>query len=55
VQVSKGDADPTAYELLDVAYLERCRRSRGWALVRYDLGIARATLAIILRREGLRF
>jgi lipopolysaccharide/colanic/teichoic acid biosynthesis glycosyltransferase len=55
VQVSKGNADPTAYEMLDIAYLERCRRSRGWTLVRYDLGIARATLAIILRREGLRF
>ena len=52
-QVSKGKG--LSYEELDLEYVDRCSRSSGPALVWYDLGILRQTVATMLRREGLRF
>ncbi len=47
--------DPAIVERLDVEYVERCRRSTGWQLVRYDLGILRKTLGLVIRGQGLEF
>jgi lipopolysaccharide/colanic/teichoic acid biosynthesis glycosyltransferase len=47
--------DPASVERLDVEYVERCRTSSGRQLLRYDLGILRRTIGLVLRGEGLRF
>jgi lipopolysaccharide/colanic/teichoic acid biosynthesis glycosyltransferase len=52
-QVSKGL--DVSFEQLDLEYVDRCRRSSGAALARYDLRILCRTLATMLRGEGLRF
>jgi len=52
-QVAKGL--DVSFEQLDLEYVDRCRRSSGPALARYDVGILYRTLATLLRREGLRF
>ena len=52
-QVSKGQ--DVSFERLDLEYVERCRRSTGLQLLRYDLGILRRTVATLLRGEGLRY
>jgi lipopolysaccharide/colanic/teichoic acid biosynthesis glycosyltransferase len=52
-QVTKGAGIP--YEELDCAYVERCSRLSGLALVRYDLQILRRTLAVVRRGEGLNY
>jgi lipopolysaccharide/colanic/teichoic acid biosynthesis glycosyltransferase len=52
-QVSKGQ--DVKFEDLDVAYVERCERSSGLELLRYDLGILWQTARTLLRGEGLRF
>jgi len=52
-QVSKGKE--VSFEELDLDYVERCSRSTGVQLLRYDLGILRRTVATLLRGEGLRY
>ncbi len=51
-QVAKGT--DARFEELDLDYVDRCRRSRGPELFRYDLGILRRTVSTLLRGEGLR-
>jgi exopolysaccharide production protein ExoY len=52
-QVTKGSG--LRFADLDLGYVEKLRRLRGLALVRYDLEILWATLRVILRREGLSY
>jgi lipopolysaccharide/colanic/teichoic acid biosynthesis glycosyltransferase len=52
-QVTKGEGVP--YENLDLGYVERCRTSNGWALVRYDFKIMLRTIGVIARGEGLNY
>ena len=52
-QVSKGQ--DVTFERLDLDYVERCRRSTGLQLLRYDLGILRRSVTTLLRGEGLRY
>jgi lipopolysaccharide/colanic/teichoic acid biosynthesis glycosyltransferase len=47
--------DPASVERLDLGYFERCRTSSSWQLVRYDLGILRQTLGLVMRGQGLEF
>jgi lipopolysaccharide/colanic/teichoic acid biosynthesis glycosyltransferase len=53
-QTQKG-VPGARYSDLDLAYVEACRTWPTRRLVRYDLGILRATLGVLLRREGLRY
>ncbi len=52
-QVAKGLG--ISFERLDLDYIERCHRSTGLQLLRYDLGLLRRTAATLLRGEGLRY
>jgi len=52
-QVSKGRG--TSFEDLDRAYVEALDRAGAWAIVRYDLGILRRTVATMVRGEGLEY
>lgn len=52
-QVTKGSG--LRFADLDLGYVEKLRRLRGLALVRYDLEILWATVRVILRREGLSY
>jgi lipopolysaccharide/colanic/teichoic acid biosynthesis glycosyltransferase len=52
-QITKGGGLP--YAELDLAYVETCRTLGGWSLVRYDLGIIRRTLSVLVRGEGLSY
>lgn len=52
-QLTKGSDRP--YADLDLAYVARCRRLGGWALVRYDLEIIVRTVGVIARGEGLSY
>jgi lipopolysaccharide/colanic/teichoic acid biosynthesis glycosyltransferase len=54
-QVQKGASDTVSYATLDVAYVAACRTWSGIRLVRYDLGILRETLRVLLRGEGLTY
>ena len=47
--------DPASVERLDLEYVERCRNSTPWQLVRYDLRILRKTLGLVIRGQGLEF
>jgi len=52
-QVAKGT--DASFEVLDLAYVERCSTATGTELLRHDLGILRRTVATLLRGEGLRY
>ena len=52
-QVTKGSG--LRFADLDLRYVEKVRRLRGFALVRYDLGILWSTLRVIARGEGLSY
>jgi lipopolysaccharide/colanic/teichoic acid biosynthesis glycosyltransferase len=52
-QVTKGSG--LRFADLDLRYVEKLRRLRGFALVRYDLRILWATLRVIARGEGLSY
>jgi lipopolysaccharide/colanic/teichoic acid biosynthesis glycosyltransferase len=52
-QVSKGRA--SSFEDLDRAYVELLRTAGSRALLRYDIGILRRTVATLLRGEGLAY
>jgi lipopolysaccharide/colanic/teichoic acid biosynthesis glycosyltransferase len=52
-QVTKGEGVP--YADLDLEYVERCRTSGAWALVRYDLKILARTIGVIARGQGLNY
>ncbi len=54
-QVQKGTPDPVSYAALDRAYVEACRTWKPRRLVRYDLGILRQTVRVLLRGEGLKY
>ena len=54
-QVEKGVTEPAGYAVLDVAYVESCRRSSAWRIVRTDLSLLRRTIAVMAKGEGLRF
>jgi lipopolysaccharide/colanic/teichoic acid biosynthesis glycosyltransferase len=52
-QITKGSS--LRFADLDLSYVEKLRRLRGLALVRYDLGILWATVRVIARGEGLSY
>ena len=54
-QVEKGVTESSGYSVLDVAYVEACRRASPWQLIRTDLRFLRRTLAVMAKGEGLRF
>jgi lipopolysaccharide/colanic/teichoic acid biosynthesis glycosyltransferase len=54
-QVQKGVTESSGYAELDLAYVERLRRSGSAAVVRRDLRILWQTVKVISRGEGLRF
>lgn len=54
-QVEKGVTESAGYAKLDVAYVEACRASGAWRIVRNDLALLRRTVAVIAKGEGLRF
>jgi lipopolysaccharide/colanic/teichoic acid biosynthesis glycosyltransferase len=53
-QVTKGISG-ARYAEQDLRYVEACETLAGWSLVRYDLGILRQTVAVIVRGEGLNY
>ena len=54
-QVEKGVIESSGYAVLDVAYVDACRSSSAWRVVRNDLSLLRRTVAVIAKGEGLRF
>ena len=54
-QVRKGVTESVGYAALDVAYIEKCRTSGPWQLVRNDLRILRETVVVMAKGEGLDF
>jgi lipopolysaccharide/colanic/teichoic acid biosynthesis glycosyltransferase len=54
-QVEKGLVETSGYAELDVAYVDACRISSGWQIVRSDLELLRRTVAVIARGEGLNY
>jgi lipopolysaccharide/colanic/teichoic acid biosynthesis glycosyltransferase len=54
-QVEKGVTESAGYAVLDVAYIEGCRRASAWGVVRRDLGLLGRTFVVIAKGEGLRF
>lgn len=54
-QVEKGVTKPSGYAVLDVAYVELCRTSGGWTVIRTDLAILRRTVVVMAKGEGLQF
>ena len=53
-QATKGMGG-SRYVDLDLLYVEKCKTLRGWALVRYDLGVIARSLRVLARREGLTY
>ena len=53
-QATKGMGE-SRYVDLDLFYVEKCKTLRGWALVRYDLGVIARSLRVLARREGLTY
>ncbi len=54
-QVEKGVVESAGYTELDVAYMNACRRSSAWGIVRQDLMILWRTVLVMARGEGMRF
>lgn len=54
-QVEKGVTEPAGYAVLDIAYIDSCRRSSAWQLIRTDLAILRRTVVVMAKGEGLQF
>jgi lipopolysaccharide/colanic/teichoic acid biosynthesis glycosyltransferase len=54
-QVEKGVTESSGYAVLDVAYVEACRRAGAWEIVRTDLSLLRRTISVLAKGEGLRF
>ena len=54
-QVEKGVTESSGYSVLDVAYVEACRRASAWQVIRNDLALLRRTVAVMAKGEGLRF
>ena len=54
-QVEKGVTESSGYAVLDLAYVELCRRAGTAELVRTDLELLRRTVAVMAKGEGLRF
>ena len=53
-QVEKGVTESAGYAVLDVAYVDRCRRPTAWQIVRNDLGILRRTVVVMARGRRTR-
>lgn len=54
-QVEKGVTESSGFDVLDVAYVDACRRASAWGLLRLDLALLRRTVGVIAKGEGLRF
>jgi lipopolysaccharide/colanic/teichoic acid biosynthesis glycosyltransferase len=54
-QVEKGVIESSGYAVLDVAYVDACRRASAWRVIRNDLALLRRTVVVIAKGEGLRF
>jgi lipopolysaccharide/colanic/teichoic acid biosynthesis glycosyltransferase len=54
-QVEKGVIESSGYAVLDVAYVDACRRASAWKVIRNDLSLLRRTVVVIAKGEGLRF
>jgi lipopolysaccharide/colanic/teichoic acid biosynthesis glycosyltransferase len=54
-QVQKGVTEPAGYAALDLRYVDACRTLGPLRLLRYDLGLLKETVKVIVRGEGLRF
>jgi lipopolysaccharide/colanic/teichoic acid biosynthesis glycosyltransferase len=54
-QVAKGIVETSGYAELDSAYVEACRSSSAWRIVRRDLALLRRTITVIARGEGLNY
>ena len=54
-QVEKGVTESSGYSVLDVAYVDGCRGSSVWRIVRTDLGLLWRTVVVMSKGEGLRF
>jgi lipopolysaccharide/colanic/teichoic acid biosynthesis glycosyltransferase len=54
-QVTKGVAEPAEYAVLDLEYVDGCRRGGALTIVRRDLALLYRTVLVIARGEGLRF
>ena len=54
-QVEKGVTESSGYAVLDVAYVEACRSSSAWRMIRGDVAILRQTVTVMAKGEGLQF
>ena len=54
-QVEKGVTESAGYAELDVAYVDACRTSSTWHVIRTDLSLLRRTVVVMAKGEGLRF
>jgi lipopolysaccharide/colanic/teichoic acid biosynthesis glycosyltransferase len=54
-QVEKGTVESSGYVQLDVAYVDGCRSSGAWQVVRTDLAVLWQTVRVLTRGEGLSF
>jgi lipopolysaccharide/colanic/teichoic acid biosynthesis glycosyltransferase len=54
-QVEKGLVESSGYAVLDVAYVDACRSSSAWRVIRNDLSLLRRTVAVMAKGEGMRF
>ena len=54
-QVEKGVTESSGYAVLDVAYVDACRRASAWGVLRLDLALLRRTVGVIAKGAGLRF
>ena len=54
-QVEKGGTESSGYAVLDLGYVEACRISSTWRVVRADLTLLRQTVVVMAKGEGIRF
>lgn len=54
-QVEKGVTESSGYAVLDLAYVDACRRSSALGIVRCDLRLLWRTLVVMAKGEGLKF
>lgn len=54
-QIQKGVTETAHYTELDLEYVDRCMTWSGARLLRYDLGVLRRTIGVLVRGEGLQY
>jgi lipopolysaccharide/colanic/teichoic acid biosynthesis glycosyltransferase len=54
-QVSKGVTESAGYTTLDTRYVDACRRSGAWRVVRADITLLLRTVRVMAKGEGLRY